>query len=467
MKLNITYDGQTISVADGESITLKCKDLKARGNIIVEAVADVVERQTLTVINSNNTTETVSFTMPYGYNFEQFIGSEYDTSDSLFDISEASDKVSYNGYALTGTDGHVFYDTIASGTFYYEGESAEQPKDSLSAPSISFTDSTLSIYDTSGGLAEEFEILVDGEVMAIVSAEYEEPEIQGNYLLFSSPESFTLTPVKSGSDVTGTGWNGTLEYSTDAETWSVSDGSIISSSNDGRLYMRGIGNTFIRGDSSGGWQFVGSNISCIGNIENLLDYNTVSEGKHPQLANLQCLFKSCTALVRAPDLPMVSASIENPLNSMFTDCTNLVNIPSLPMTTVGVSGYAEMFYGCNSLTGVVDLRHVETIDQWGLACMVPSHIPIYLGTTLKSIHPSAFFTAGYAVSTYAYILYYWFTDEDTPQFDTTNVVTSGQSKETLTYSLYTDNTVIKDAALAKADEYTTVTVYHLNGEAWE
>jgi hypothetical protein len=59
MKLNITYDGQTISVADDKSLTLKCKDLKARGNITVEAVADdaAIEMQILTVVNSNNTAQ--------------------------------------------------------------------------------------------------------------------------------------------------------------------------------------------------------------------------------------------------------------------------------------------------------------------------------------------------------------------------------------------------------------------------
>ena len=48
MKLNITYDGQTISVADGQALTLNCKDKRARSNIVIEAVSDTPQPDTPT-----------------------------------------------------------------------------------------------------------------------------------------------------------------------------------------------------------------------------------------------------------------------------------------------------------------------------------------------------------------------------------------------------------------------------------
>ena len=69
------------------------------------------------------------------------------------------------------------------------------------------------------------------------------------YLTFSSPSSFTLA-VKD----TTKHWDGTLEYSTDASTWSTWDGTtILSSATSGSkdvLYLRGTGNTVITGSNS-------------------------------------------------------------------------------------------------------------------------------------------------------------------------------------------------------------------------
>ena len=96
---------------------------------MVSAVADVVEpeMQTLTVVNSNNTSETASFTMPSGYTFEQFVGSEYDTSGGKFTFY-TQEFVVYDGHGLRiSSDEYsakVEIDIVASGTFYYAGESA-------------------------------------------------------------------------------------------------------------------------------------------------------------------------------------------------------------------------------------------------------------------------------------------------------------------------------------------------------
>ena len=81
------------------------------------------------------------------------------------------------------------------------------------------------------------------------------------YLTFRSPSSFTLKV----NDATKH-WDGTLEYSTDASTWSTWDGtttlSSATSDNKDILYLRGTGNTVITGASKNyKWVLTGSNIA--------------------------------------------------------------------------------------------------------------------------------------------------------------------------------------------------------------
>ena len=104
------------------------------------------------------------------------------------------------------------------------------------------------------------------------------------YLTFKSPSSFTLKVNNTTKN-----WDGTLEYSTNASTWTAWDGTTtLSSSTSGSsnfLYLRGTGNTRITGSSSNyKWVLNGNNIKCSGNIENLLDYATVTSGNHPTMA---------------------------------------------------------------------------------------------------------------------------------------------------------------------------------------
>lgn len=67
-----------------------------------------------------------------------------------------------------------------------------------------------------------------------------------DYLTFSSPNSFTLKTNNAAKN-----WDGTLEYSTNAEDWSVWDGTTtLNSGSDNKLYLRGTGNTKIAGSKN-------------------------------------------------------------------------------------------------------------------------------------------------------------------------------------------------------------------------
>ena len=194
------------------------------------------------------------------------------------------------------------------------------------------------------------------------------------YLSFIGNEDFTLETLDSYKS-----WDGTLEYSTDKLNWTTWSGAKISSSGS-KLYLRGTGNTKITGPWANRFSFTGTDalkIACEGNIENLLDYETVSAGGHPTMASkcYDSMFFGCTSLTTAPELPatkltercyaymfqgctslttapaLPATTLANDCyNGMLENCTALTTAPALPATTLASSCYRYMFYGCTSLT---------------------------------------------------------------------------------------------------------------------
>ena len=209
------------------------------------------------------------------------------------------------------------------------------------------------------------------------------------YLTFRSPNSFTLKV----NDTTKH-WDGTLEYSTDASTWSTWDGTTtLSSATSGSkniLYLRGTGNTVITGNNSKyKWVLTGSDISCIGNIENLLDYATVESGAHPQMANYcyEGMFNGCTAITQAPDLPATTLTTYC-YSDMFRDCTSLTQAPALPATTLATHCYHAMFMGCTALTQAPALpaTNLRSYCYRGMfeSCRSLTQVPALPSTTLAT-----------------------------------------------------------------------------------
>ena len=191
------------------------------------------------------------------------------------------------------------------------------------------------------------------------------------YLTFSSPSEFSV-------QVANHGWDGTMEYSTDAQTWSTWDGTSISSAqyaSTNVLYIRGSNNTRITGAQGSPFVFDGSDISCSGNIEYLLDYSTTTADRHPTMDSFCCyqMFYNCKNLISAPDLPSTELTgscyrwmfcgcgiRKAPVlpamilagycyDSMFANCTALVDPPELPATTLDVCCYNHMFIRCDKL----------------------------------------------------------------------------------------------------------------------
>ena len=184
-----------------------------------------------------------------------------------------------------------------------------------------------------------------------------------SYLTFSSSKSFTLKVAGATKN-----WNGTLEVFSYDKTWTIWDGTTTLSAynNDGEyvLYLRGTGNTVItNGVYSGRWVISGTNIKCIGNIDNLLDYTTVESGNHPTMANncYKYMFQGCTSLISAPELPATTLS-KSCYSSMFQGCTALTQAPALPATTLADYCYNSMFQGCTSLISAPALPATTLAD---------------------------------------------------------------------------------------------------------
>ncbi len=207
-----------------------------------------------------------------------------------------------------------------------------------------------------------------------------------SYLTFSSPNSFTLKV----NDTTKH-WDGTLEYFASDRTWTTWDGKTTLSSatrgSDNVLYLRGTGNTVITGDSDYRWIITGTDISCVGNIENLLDYTSVESGAHPTMAAAcYCyMFYGCTSLTQAPALPATTLS-SHCYSNMFQDCTSITQAPALPATTLSFCCYQNMFYGCTSLTQAPALPATTLADYcyyyMFYGCTALAQAPALPATTL-------------------------------------------------------------------------------------
>ena len=215
-----------------------------------------------------------------------------------------------------------------------------------------------------------------------------------SYLTFSSLKSFTLKVNNATKN-----WDGTLEFFDYDKTWTIWDGTTILSSynNDGEyvLYLRGTGNTKITGLTANGssdtyrWVLTGSDIACVGNIENLLDYATVESGQHPTMAEA-CyvyMFYGCTSLTQAPTL--TATTLANYCYcGMFVRCTSLTQAPVLPAITLSKGCYQDMFFGCTSLTQAPTLTATTLADycyaDMFYGCTSLTQAPALSATTLSS-----------------------------------------------------------------------------------
>ena len=292
-----------------------------------------------------------------------------------------------------------------------------------------------------------------------------------SYLTFSSPNEFTLKVYDETKH-----WDGTLEYFASNEIWTVWDGSTLSAVYNGSeyvLYLRGIGNSVITGNSFiFNWKLDGINIKCIGNIENLLDYATVESGNHPNMADYcynamfngsasliqaptlpattltkSCyafMFIGCTSLTEAPALPAITLA-ERCYLSMFKGCTSLVKIPVLPATELAYDCYGDMFDGCASLTKIPALP-ATTLAEDCYAFMFNGCASLKLSTTKTDEYNQEYRipSSGNGVTAIRAM-------QD--MFDYTGGTFTGTPEINTTYYLSSDNMIVRETELATINGY--------------
>nr|DAW66811.1 MAG TPA: hypothetical protein [Caudoviricetes sp.] len=164
------------------------------------------------------------------------------------------------------------------------------------------------------------------------------------YITFTGETSeFTLSIGSGGAKE----WDGTVWYSTDHNTWTVWDGTAITSVNK-KLYLRGKNNTkFYTSNGKGARLSLSAKASCSGNIQTLLDWET----QPTKISGEYCyhnLFFGCTNLTSAPALPATTLALAC-YQTMFYGCTSLTSAPELPATVLASNCYDAMFAGCTSL----------------------------------------------------------------------------------------------------------------------
>lgn len=158
-----------------------------------------------------------------------------------------------------------------------------------------------------------------------------------------------------------------LEYSVNDGEWKkvVAEEEVSFGGMNGTLRLRG---TNIHGTASSTseystitFTYPELEVYCDGDIRTLLDYKNYKtvDTKNARFCNL---FKNCTVLASAPELPATTLANEC-YSSMFEGCGNLINAPALPAETLADRCYSWMFSGCLRLSTVKMLALSDQITS--------------------------------------------------------------------------------------------------------
>ena len=164
-----------------------------------------------------------------------------------------------------------------------------------------------------------------------------------------------LTSQQDGSSI-GYAITGTIDkdvyISSNGRSWTQWDGSDITLNNNEYRYIWNKKDT-LNINASNNLNFIMSgSIAASGNCDSMINFN--QSLLYTNYSCYYCLFKNCTSLITAPQLPSTALGYAS-YASMFYGCTNLIEAPELPATILTPYCYNSMFYGCTSLTAAPDL----------------------------------------------------------------------------------------------------------------
>ena len=277
----------------------------------------------------------------------------------LLPEGKAKGTIDLNGGALTGTDGYnlitINYATPVAATTAAYIYLPPMAKDNKALTFVVTATDGKKYTATLAGANDK-----DIEAGMVYTANVSLSEM--NYLMFVADgdgQSLQMSRMVPG-----------LKYSTDGIDW-YDLGTGVAWFANKMLFLRG---TAENGTNGATIKFNnGIRVACSGDIRTLMNYENYSDIQTS--GNFKELFKGCTSLTTAPELPAttladfcyrrmfsgctsLTTAPELPATTldmycyenMFKDCTKLINAPALPATTLSSYCYKEMFYGCTSLT---------------------------------------------------------------------------------------------------------------------
>ena len=152
--------------------------------------------------------------------------------------------------------------------------------------------------------------------------------------------------------------NTNIRISKDYKTWNdYTTGDSITLDPTDRVYIKSDHVADIFGTPRFIFNGDGARLRARGNIASLI-YGTddayVNKYTSATKYCYNALFKNCTSLIQAPELPATTLA-EWCYTEMFRGCTGLTQAPALPATTLVRYCYYHMFYGCTSLNQAPEL----------------------------------------------------------------------------------------------------------------
>ena len=189
------------------------------------------------------------------------------------------------------------------------------------------------------------------------SAEILQPEPAYKYLAFTAEENGSEIWVESNNPNMPN-----IEFSYASCPWTpIKEIKDIMFGKGTKIYFRGNNpNGFSSEEGITSFKMKGT-FSASGSVMSLID----GTGESTIIPNDYCfeeLFKGCTSLIKAPELPATQLTYLC-YGSMFMGCTNLEEAPQLPATTLGNSCYMSMFKKCTKLKKAPQLPAMILVDS--------------------------------------------------------------------------------------------------------
>ena len=175
-----------------------------------------------------------------------------------------------------------------------------------------------------------------------------EPEVEPDYLCFTSTGNSTVAMTQNGTPNTSAGK--VIQYKLNDGQWQTWDLSTVKLHDGDKMYLKSDDEIPVSETSDIYKNFIMTgSIAASGNIMSLLNF---SDTLTPYA--FYSLFQKCKSLTTAPDLPATTLA-ESCYDNMFYWCKSLTTTPELPATTLAESCYDNMFACCASLTTAPEL----------------------------------------------------------------------------------------------------------------